>query len=118
GLLALPLVPGVVRYGYWAAVVPEKTEFRQAFEYVRGRAGPDDVLWVSQPEVYEVYFGKDQRLLGADGEPRGRRVWTVATRGADADFLHDRGLALCRRKSFKTIDVALLAPTPQVALGR
>jgi hypothetical protein len=119
GLIALTLLPGVVRYGYWVAVVPEKTEFRQAFRYVQRRAGPEDVVWVSQPEVYEVYFGKDRgRLLGADGDPRGRRVWTVATRGAEADFLYDPGLEIRRRKTFKTIDVVLLAPTTQVALRR
>jgi 4-amino-4-deoxy-L-arabinose transferase-like glycosyltransferase len=119
GLLALPLLPGVVRYGYWMAVVPAKCDFRPAFEYVQRRAAHDDLVWVSQPEVYEVYFGKDRsRLLGADGEPGRRRVWAVTTPGTDVDSLLDRGLELQARKSFKTIEVTLLAAPAQVALGR
>jgi len=47
-VLVLPLIPGVIRYCYWTAVVPQKAEFRQAFEFVQGRAERDDLLWVSQ----------------------------------------------------------------------
>src|SRR5262249_34264009 len=76
-LAIIPLLPGVVRYCYWTAVVPVKGEFREAFEYVRGREQPGDAWRVSHPEVCEVYGG---RCRPAQGE----RVWVIVARGSDA----------------------------------
>ncbi len=80
-LLAAPLIPGAVRYVYWLAVVPDKVEYRQAFEYVQEHQQAGDARWVSHPEVFEVYFGKGEKcnsLPSAD-----QRAWLILARGCD-----------------------------------
>ena len=58
------LAPGVVAMTQSLFVVTPKVEFREAFAYVHQHWCGGDTLWVSHPEVYEVYFGRDARVLG------------------------------------------------------
>src|SRR5262249_14692087 len=85
------LVPGVVRYTHWTAVVPAKVEFREAFEFVRSHERPGDGWWVSHPEVAEAYFDSNRTTT-----PDGERVWMIVAHGADdggtADRLSANGL--------------------------
>src|SRR5262249_32847069 len=90
-LSLFPLIPGWARYRSWTAGVPHKAEFRQAFEFVQGRADRNDLLWVSHAEVYEVYFGRDpSRLVDENDDLRDRRIWVVTTPGTE--FRHDQEL--------------------------
>jgi hypothetical protein len=62
--LAALLVPGAVAMTPSLFVVTPKVEFREAFAYVQQHWCAGDTLWVSHPEVYEVYFGRDASVLG------------------------------------------------------
>jgi hypothetical protein len=108
-LLAVPLMPGAVRYVYWLAVVPEKVEYREAFEYVREREQTGDAWWISHPEVYEVYFGKDRPCnipLSVN-----QRAWLLMVRGCDEQAMvasmHCQSRRLVERHDMKTISVML-----------
>src|SRR5262249_38062757 len=46
-----------------------KVEFREAFAYVHRHWRERDTLWVSHPEVYQVYFGRDASVLGCYTPP-------------------------------------------------
>jgi hypothetical protein len=108
-LLAVPLMPGAVRYVYWLAVVPEKVEYREAFEYVREREQTGDAWWISHPEVYEVYFGKDRPCnipLSVN-----QRAWLLMVRGCDEQAMvasmHCQSRRLVERHDMQTISVML-----------
>jgi hypothetical protein len=80
------LLPGTVRMVGHLIKRPFATEFREAFDYVRRRRAEGDPLWVSHPQVYEVYHGRPAWLLGAYTPPdrvkevaRDGRLWVVVT---------------------------------------
>jgi hypothetical protein len=66
GLLgaAAVIAPGALDMAQSLFVVTPKVEFREAFAYVHHHWREGDTLWVSHPEVYEVYFGTDTHVLG------------------------------------------------------
>lgn len=80
----LLVLPGGVRTTLYSVVAKPSVEFRQAFEYVHQNWREGDSLWVSQPAVYEAYFGKRSRVID-DESPREilklaarqGRVWMV-----------------------------------------
>ncbi len=83
-LLAALLMPGAVVMTKSFFRVQPKAQFREAFTYVREHWSAGDRLWVSHPEVYEVYYGRDATLLGYYTPPevvanvaRSGRLWTV-----------------------------------------
>jgi hypothetical protein len=80
------LLPGAARIVKDLGVRPVVVEFREAFAYVHAHRQPGDVLWVSHPQVYEVYHGRPAWLLGAytpvarvEEAARRSRLWMVFT---------------------------------------
>jgi hypothetical protein len=87
-LAAVPLLllPGAVRLCRDLAVVRPRVAFREAFTFVDRHRAAGDALWVSHPEVHDVYYGKDSELMGYYTPPgavaeraRAGRVWMVYT---------------------------------------
>jgi hypothetical protein len=85
-LAAGVLLPGAVRMAKDLVVRPVIVEFREAFAYVQQHRQPGDFVWVSHPQVYEVYHGKPAWLMGAytpleDVERAARtgRLWMIFT---------------------------------------
>ena len=85
-VLALLLLPDGIRTTQSLIVVQPQADFRSAFAYVQQHRLPGDTLWVSHPEVYEVYFGKEPPILGAYTDPDvveraalAGRLWLVYT---------------------------------------
>jgi hypothetical protein len=80
------LLPGAVRMAGHLVRQPFAAEFREAFDYVRRHRAEGDPLWVSHPQVYEVYHGRPPWLLGAytpadqvQEAARDGRLWVVMT---------------------------------------
>jgi hypothetical protein len=66
-------------------VVQARTEFREAFAYMRQHQQPDDLRYIMYPDVYRVYYGKDDPFFDfprlqamTAAELAGRRAWLVA----------------------------------------
>jgi len=64
-ILATLLLPDAIRMTKSLVVGDPRVEFREAFAYVHRHLSAGDRLWVSHPEVYEVYFGRTTGVLGA-----------------------------------------------------
>lgn len=64
-ILSTLLLPDAIRMTKSLVVVEPRVEFREAFAYVHRHSSAGDRLWVSHPEVYEVYFGRKTGVLGA-----------------------------------------------------
>jgi hypothetical protein len=80
------LLPGAVRMAKDIVVRPVIVEFREAFAYVHAHRQAGECLWVSHPQVYEVYYGRPAWLLGAytplaqvEAAARRGRLWMVFT---------------------------------------
>ncbi len=78
------LAPGTVRMAKYLVVSAPKVDYIDAFTYVHKHELPGDAIWVSHPQVYEVYFGKEPLFLGAytpldelEQTARQRRVWMI-----------------------------------------
>jgi hypothetical protein len=85
-LLGGMLLPGTARMAKELVQRPFVTEFREAFAFVHGRWTAGDTLWVSHPQVYEVYHGRPPWLLGSFTPvdevvraARAGRLWMVYT---------------------------------------
>ncbi len=79
-------LPGAVRMAKDLIRGPVVTEFREGFAFVNSRREEGDAVWVSHPQVYEVYHGRPPWLLGAYtpvGEvvraARAGGLWVVCT---------------------------------------
>lgn len=110
---ALLLLPAAVYTARYSVFAKPSVEFRQALTYIHNRMRAGDSLWVSQPEVHEVYFGQS-RLLDkhspagalAAAAQRGR-VWLLchppSTRtGLSKDAR--RQLEACGAQQMKTLE--------------
>jgi hypothetical protein len=82
-LPAALLFPAALSAGRLFSGVTPRCQFREAFAYVEAHREPGDVLWVSHPQVYEVYQGRVPDL-SAYSPPeivaraaRTRRLWIV-----------------------------------------
>jgi hypothetical protein len=83
-LVACLLAPGAVRMAKHLVVAAPKVAYAEAFAFVHEHRAAGDAIWVSHPQVYEVYFGRPPLFL-ASYEPldvlertaRERRVWMV-----------------------------------------
>jgi 4-amino-4-deoxy-L-arabinose transferase-like glycosyltransferase len=77
------LVPALLWAGRLLIGVTPRCQFREAFAYVEARRLPGDVLWVSHPQVYEVYHGRAPDLSAyappevVEQAARTRRLWMV-----------------------------------------
>jgi hypothetical protein len=83
-LAAALLLPGAVRMAADLVTGPGHAQFREAFTHVHAHWRGGDRLWVCHPQVYEVYFGRPDWLLGSytpypdvEQAARAGRLWAV-----------------------------------------
>jgi hypothetical protein len=62
-LTAVLVLPSTIKTTRVLFHVEPRSDFRTAFEYVHDRLQPGDALWVSHPEVYQVYFDQQPTPL-------------------------------------------------------
>ncbi len=122
-LPAVLLIPAALWAGRLFIVVTPRCQFREAFAYVERHRQPGDVLWVSHPQVYEVYYSRPPDLDAysppetVEHAVRTGRLWMVCAvagerRTAAETVARVRAgpcMALeCRR--FKGLEVVLYGP--------
>ena len=122
---AVLLVPAALWAGRLLLVVTPRCQFREAFAYVESHREPGDVLWVSHPQVYEVYYGRAPDLdahLPPDTVEQAActgRLWMVCavagsrerfTAGATVDRVRAAPCVATDRRRFKGLEVILYAP--------
>ncbi|HEV3002999.1 MAG TPA: glycosyltransferase family 39 protein [Pirellulales bacterium] len=123
---ALILLAGGMRTALYAIVAKPSVEFRQAFEYVHQHWSEGDSLWVSQPAVYEAYFGRRPNVIDPDSPPeevehaaqRGR-VWMVCHPPAAEtvrwdsarESIESSGAMEIDRRRFVHLDVGVFSPS-------
>src|SRR5262249_13213099 len=61
-LPAALLLPAALCVGRQFNEVTPRCQFPEAFAYFEAHREPGDVLWVSHPQVYEVYYGRSPDL--------------------------------------------------------
>jgi hypothetical protein len=119
------LAPSLLWAGEWLTVVTPRCQFREAFAYVEAHRQPGDVVWVSHPQVYEVYHGHAP-TLSAYSSPsrvelaaRNGRLWMVCAvagsreRYTAADTVARVKTASCAvidRRRYRGLDVVLYGP--------
>jgi hypothetical protein len=122
----LILLAGGMRTALYAVVAKPSVEFREAFEYVHRHWAPGDSLWVSQPAVYEAYFGRRPNVIDPDSPPdsveqaalRGR-VWMVchppaaetARWDSARESIKSIGAIEVERLRFVHLDVGVFSPS-------
>jgi hypothetical protein len=117
------LVPASLWVARNLAEVTPRAQFREAFAFVHENRAEKDVLWVSHPQVYEVYHGRppelsaystSEEVLQAAREGRLWLIASVGTRGTTApELLHSirsGPFVVLQRRCFKGLEVALFAP--------
>jgi hypothetical protein len=79
----LLLGPALLAASRLMLTVTPRCQFREAFAYVESRREPGDVLWVSHPQVYEVYHGQTpdlsaySSLARVERAAQAGRLWMV-----------------------------------------
>jgi hypothetical protein len=79
----LLLVPALMWSGRLLVRVTPRCQFREAFAFVEQQRRPGEALWVSHPQVYEVYHGRAPDLSaysppeGVEQTARTGRLWMV-----------------------------------------
>jgi hypothetical protein len=77
------LIPAIIWAGRLLVGVTPRCQFREAFAYVEQQRAPGDALWVSHPQVYEVYHGHTPDLSAysppemVERAARAGRLWMV-----------------------------------------
>jgi hypothetical protein len=124
-LPAMLLAPTLLWAGQrFIAVIP-RCQFREAFAYVEARRKQGDVLWVSHPQVYEVYHGRAP-YLSAYSSPevveraaRMGRLWMVcAVAGSRERYtapdtvarVKSSSCVVLERRRFRGLEVVLYGP--------
>jgi hypothetical protein len=128
-MTAALLLPGAVRMVKDIVVRPGVVEFREAFAYVIAQRQPGDAVWVSHPQVYEVYHGRPEWLLGAytpvqqvEEAARQGRLWMVFTPQTPGltlfpDVFARVEAAGCRpvqQHQVQGLEIVLYSPAPSV----
>jgi hypothetical protein len=129
-VLTVLLAPGCADLIRHLITVCPRTDFRGAFDYVHDHRASGDVLWVSQPEVYEVYFGKEPSVLSPytpakliDQALQRSRLWLISTPGGAKitafqetwNHLRASGAEPLQRRDFLGLEVILYArPAPSL----
>jgi hypothetical protein len=132
GLPTILLAPALLWAGQRFIVVTPRCQFREAFAYVEARRQPRDVLWVSHPQVYEVYQGRTPDLSAyssparVEQAARTGRLWMICAvagsheRYTAAETVRRVKAAPCAildRRRFRGLEVVLYAtmtkPQPQ-----
>ncbi len=127
----LLLVSAGVWVGRNLAVVTPRAEFREAFQHVQQHRVDGDDLWVSHPQVYEVYHGRPPELSAYSSPDEVRRavqrgrLWlivSVGARGVTAPDLIEciecGPSVVLQRRRFKGLDVVLFAPARTAQVQR
>jgi hypothetical protein len=124
-LPAVLLVPAALWAGRLLLVVTPRCQFREAFAYVETHRQPGDVLWVSHPQVYEVYHGRAPDLDAysppaiVEQAARSGRLWMVCavagsqerpTASATVARVRAASCATVDRRRFKGLEVVLYTP--------
>ncbi len=123
-LPAVLLVPEALSVAQTFVAATPRAQFREAFAHVHRRRAACDALWVSHPQVYQVYHGAPPPLgaysPAAEVERRARtgRLWLVCTVTSGRGALTAPGVVgrvaaagvLLERRRFKGVEVALYAP--------
>ncbi|MHB1423445.1 MAG: hypothetical protein ACYC3I_09685 [Gemmataceae bacterium] len=133
-VLPLALVaPALLYAGRRTAAVTPRCQFREAFAYVEARRMPGDVVWVSHPQVYEVYHGRAPDLSAysrpeiVERTARTGRLWMVCAvagsreRHTAADTVARVQAAPCvtlDRQRFRGVEVVLYAPPIKASFSR
>ncbi len=119
------LVPAVLWAGRLLVVVTPRCQFREAFAYVEQHRAPDDAVWVSHPQVYEVYHGRPPDLSAyappevVERTARAGRLWMVGavagsgerlTAAATVARVRAAPCTVLARRRFKGLEVVLYAP--------
>jgi hypothetical protein len=124
-LPAALFVPAALWAGRLLIVVTPRCQFREAFAYVERQRAPGDVLWVSHPQVYEVYHGRAPDLNAysplemVEHAARTGRLWIVCAVAGS----HERPTApdtvarvratpcaVLTRRRFRGLEVVLYGP--------
>jgi hypothetical protein len=124
-LLLLLLAPGTVQFSKRLVRVVPRVPFREAFEYVERQGDPQDLCWISHPQVFEVYRGKGRPYLSAYApilevvrRAAGHRVWLVCAAGPTAPLpeleagLRRAGLTPLASREYPGLSVRLYGPAP------
>ncbi|HTU22029.1 MAG TPA: glycosyltransferase family 39 protein [Gemmataceae bacterium] len=116
------LMPALLWAGRLFIRVTPRCQLREAFAYVEQRRAPGDVLWVSHPQVYEVYHGRTPDLSAysppelVELAARTGRLWMVCVvagsreRYTAADTVRRVKAASClplSRRRFRGLEVVL-----------
>lgn len=119
------LIPAALWAGRFLISVTPRCQFREAFAYVEQQRRAGDVLWVSHPQVYEVYYGRRPELSGyapatkVERAARTGRLWMVCAvagsrqRPTAPETVARLRALTCRvlaRRRFKGLEVVLTAP--------
>ncbi len=119
------LMPALLWAGRRLVVVTPRCQFREAFAYVERHRAAGDVLWVSHPQVYEVYHGRAPDLSAyssparAEQAARTGRLWMVcAVAGSRERYTAAETVARVKaascvafdRRRFRGLEVVLYGP--------
>lgn len=124
------LIPELLSAGRLFIGVTPRCQFREAFVYVEAQRQSGDVLWVSHPQVYEVYHGRAPDL-SAYSPPevvaqtaRTRRLWMIcAVAGSHERYTAADTVASVKaiapavfdRRRFRGLEVVLYGPPSLVS---
>jgi hypothetical protein len=126
-VLLLLLAPGAVQLGKRLVLVVPRVPFREAFEYVERQGTPQDLCWISHPQVFEVYRGKGRPYLSAYApipevvrRAEGHRVWLICAVGPNGPGplpdleagLRQAGLTPLASHEYPGLLVRLYGPAP------
>jgi hypothetical protein len=123
-LPAALLAPALLWTGQRLRAVTPRCQFREAFAYVAAHRKPGDRVWVSHPQVYEVYYGRPPHLSGyssparVEQAARKGRLWMVcAVAGSQERYTAAETVARVKaassafdRRRFRGLEVILCGP--------
>jgi hypothetical protein len=123
------IVPALAWSGRLLVSVTPRCQFREAFAFVEGQRQRGESLWVSHPQVYEVYRGRASDLSAysppdvVEQTARRRRLWMVcAVAGSHERYTAGdtvaRVKAACRpvvRQRFRGVEVVLYEPSAKAS---
>jgi hypothetical protein len=119
------LMPELVSAGQLLVEVTPRCQFREAFAYVEAQRRPGDVVWVSHPQVYEVYHGRAPDLssyspprIVAQAAGAGRLWMVCAVAGSQKRYTASETVARVKavspavldHRSFRGLEVVLYGP--------
>jgi hypothetical protein len=131
-LLAGFLLPSGIATARDFFLVRPRTDYRTALEFVQGQRLAEDLLWVKNPQVFEIYWGKQPGVLGPYDQVAKvvqlacrTRLWMIDSpspaRGREDDVLSNLQALNCKivqTFQFEGIRVLLIEPSHQAGERR